>query len=119
MKSTTETHSRRVRFSFWTIFLGGLAAVAAASWSSADFHAGAQTPPRKSTDPPIAASGKLGQDLFLAIDHRDLAAVQALLAKGADPNARNGLEFTPLHVAAASHQKDVMEALLHDGAKPD
>jgi len=74
---------------------------------------------RRTTDPPVPAQGKLGQDLFLAIDHRDLAGVQALIKRGADTNARNGLEFTPLDVAAASHQPDVMKALLGAGAKPD
>lgn len=73
---------------------------------------------RRSTDPPVAAKGKLGQDLFLAIDHRDSAAVDALLRQGADPNAKNGLEFTPMDIAAASHQTDVMRKLLDAGADP-
>ena len=72
---------------------------------------------RKSTDPPIAPHGNLGQDLFLAIDHRSLADVQALIKKGADPNCRNGLEFTPLYIAAASHQTNVMDALVKAGAQ--
>lgn len=74
---------------------------------------------RKTTDPPLASRGKLGQDLFMAIDRRDLAAVEALIKKGADPNSTNGLEFTPLYIAAASHQPDVMKALLAGGAKAD
>lgn len=74
---------------------------------------------RKTTDPPIAGRGKLGQDLFLAIDHRDMAGVKTLLSKGADPNSRNGLEFTPLYIAAASYQMDVMGELLKAGAEPD
>jgi ankyrin repeat protein len=74
---------------------------------------------RRSIDPPVAAHGKLGQELFLAIDHRDLAMVRSLIQKGADPNALNGLEFSPLYIAAASHQNEVMEALLKAGAKPD
>jgi len=74
---------------------------------------------RSTNDPPVPPKGKLGQDLFLAIDHHDAAAVDALLGKGADPNARNGLEFTPLAIAAASHQVDVMKALLKAGAEPD
>jgi ankyrin repeat protein len=74
---------------------------------------------RKSTDPPVAAKGKLGQDLFLAIDHRDVKGVQSLIKKGADPNARNGLELTPLHIASASWQMDVMQTLLLAGAQPD
>lgn len=78
---------------------------------------GPQREHRRSTDPPIPARGKLGQELFLAIDHRDTEAVKSLLARGADPNSRNGLEFTPLYVAAASHQPEVMEALI--AAKAD
>ncbi len=74
---------------------------------------------RKTTDPPTMPRGNKGQDLFLAVNHRDAAAVQALLKQGADPNSRNGLEFTPLDVAAASHQTDVMETLLQSGAKVD
>jgi len=65
------------------------------------------------------ATGKLGQDLFLAIDHRDNSGVTALIKKGADANSRNGLEMTPLDIAAASHQADVMQLLLDAGAKTD
>lgn len=65
------------------------------------------------------AKGKFGQDLFLAIDHRNLAEVQELIKKGADPNSRNGLEFTPLYIAAASHQPQAMKALIDAGAKID
>jgi ankyrin repeat protein len=74
---------------------------------------------RTSRDAPVAARGKLGQELFLAITHRDLAAVQSLLARGADPNARNALEMTPLLIAAAVGQVPVVQALLRAGAKLD
>lgn len=74
-------------------------------------------PTRTSNDPPIGAKGRLGQDLFLAIDHRDLAGVQAFLKQGADPNASNGLGLSPLDIAVASHQDDVAETLLQAGAK--
>ncbi|MFI5384734.1 MAG: ankyrin repeat domain-containing protein [Fimbriimonadales bacterium] len=116
--------SPTVRFVFWTIPVC-LAAAAASSGSSAYTPAPSRNRPgqersaRKTTDPPVAARGKLGQDLFLAIDHRDLSGVQTLIKEGADPNARNGLEFTPLYIAAASHQDDVMQALLGAGAQPD
>lgn len=99
------------RFVFWAVVLGGFGVCLAAPWQ--------QPPPRKTTDPPVPARGKMGQDLFLAIDHRDLAGVQALLKQGADPNSRNGLEFTPLAIAAASHQADIMQALLAGGAEPE
>lgn len=74
---------------------------------------------RRSTDPPVPARGKLGQELFIAIGMRDTKAVDSLLKQGADPNARNGLEFTPLYMAAASHQTDVMRTLIGAGANPE
>lgn len=115
--------TRRVRFVCWTLLAAGIATAATSPWSGIDFSSlgGAHQGPsgRKTTDPPVAARGKFGQDLFLAIDHRNLAEVQSLIKNGADPDARNGLEFTPLAIAAASHQTDVMEVLLKAGAKPD
>lgn len=81
--------------------------------------AGQQPQGRKSTDPPMASRGKMAQELFLAIDHRDTATVKALLKQGADPNSRNGLTFTPLYLASASHQPEVMNALLEAGADPN
>ncbi len=72
---------------------------------------------RKTTDPPVMPTGKMGQDLFLAIDHRDAKEVERLLKAGADPNSRNGLEFTPLYIAAASHQPLAVDALLMAGAQ--
>ncbi len=93
-----------------------------ALWSTDVFAGGSESlfgqnqQSRTSTDPPIANEGKLGQDLFLAIDHRDLSEVKALIKRGADVNARNGLQFVPLYIAAASYQPDVMTALLEAGA---
>lgn len=60
---------------------------------------------------------KLGQELFLAVTHRDAAAVRSLLARGADPNARNYLQLTPLMFAAASRQPEVVQHLLAAGAQ--
>src|SRR5579883_1908959 len=95
-----------------TILIGGAAAM---TWSAAAGVSAGQPPGkpagrqahRKTTEAPVAAKGRLGQDLFLAIDHRDLPLVKTLLKRGADPNSRNGLEFVPLYIAAASHQTDV------------
>jgi ankyrin repeat protein len=72
---------------------------------------------RTSRDAPVPSHGKMGPDLFLAINSGNLAGVKSLLSRGADPNARNGLEMTPLMLAAASNQTEVMEALLGAGAK--
>jgi ankyrin repeat protein len=116
MGKNQRTHSRKLRLVVGASLAGCLAIASAASWPMLvhGFQQG-----RKSTDPPTMSKGKLGQDLFLAIDHRDLAGVQALLKNGADPDSRNGLELTPLDIAAASHQLDVMKALLAAGAKAD
>jgi ankyrin repeat protein len=90
------------------------------AWSLTDSHHRDQVKQvRKSTEPPIAGHGKLGQDLFLAIDHRNINEVKSLLKNGADPNSRNGLEFTPLYIASASYQMDVMGELLRAGADAD
>ena len=54
-------------------------------------------------------------DLFAASD--DLAAVQRLLAAGADPNARSKTETTPLMAAASGNGPiEVLDALLGKGA---
>src|SRR5947209_4140955 len=74
---------------------------------------------RSSRDAPVQPQGQLGQELFMAVGPGDLAGVQSLLAHGADPNARNGLQMTPLLIAASSGQVPVVEALLHGGAKLD
>jgi ankyrin repeat protein len=53
--------------------------------------------------------------LHLAVDHPD--AVRLLLARGADPNARDvGDNATPLHVAAARRALETVRALLDAGA---
>ena len=114
----TTTHRIVLR----ALGLGALTVIAAAPWAGI-FVGDKKNKPaqsqRKSTDAPIAPTGKLGQDLFFALDHRDLATLQDLIKKGADPNARNGLEFTPLYIAAASHQPQAMKALIDAGAKID
>lgn len=112
------TPSRSIKLSTLVLVVGalGIGAAMASQQGTPEVKAAHS---RASTDPPIPPRGKLGQDLFLAIDHRDLPVVKSLIEKGADPNARNGLEFTPLYIAAASHQLDVMEALLKAGAQVD
>ena len=112
---TGSLRSRTHRMILSTILLGSTIAIVA----SPSILAGSFLQVRKTTDPPVAAKGKFGQDLFLAIDHRDLSSVQALIKKGADPNSRNGLEFTPLYLASASYQMDVMQELIKAGASPD
>jgi ankyrin repeat protein len=55
--------------------------------------------------------------LFEAVQADDAARVRALLAGGADPDAREpGDNATPLHVAVARGQLDVVRALVDAGA---
>lgn len=66
----------------------------------------------------MAASGYAADDspLFEAVKKGDKAAVEALLAKGADVNAKDGYGDTPLHNAAYYGKKDIVELLLDKGA---
>lgn len=116
MKLRQLTASPKARLIILGVLTGNLA-IAAGTLSMN--HIAQQKGSRKSTEAPIMPKGKMGQDLFLAIDHRNTAEVQALLKKGADPNSRNGLEFTPLYIASASYQMDVMGDLLKAGADVD
>src|SRR5258706_13335744 len=54
--------------------------------------------------------------LHTAAQNGDLDAVRALLAQGADPNAREAGDNTyPLHWAAAAKHVDIVRALLDAG----
>lgn len=110
--------SVRARAFYWLCLAGGLAS---AGFTFAGPIAGEilKATGRRSNEAPVPARGKLGQDLFLAINHRNVEEVRTLLNKGADPNSLNGLEIRPLFLAAASYQMDVMQELLKAGAVPD
>jgi hypothetical protein len=54
--------------------------------------------------------------LHSAAAGRHLTIMQALLAHGADPNARQADDFTPLHAAAQNGQIEMVELLLAHGA---
>lgn len=110
-------HAHRVRLFVGFLAAGLFAFALAVPGLEQDGNQGA--PKRASTAPPMPPGGKLGQELFLAIDHRDLEEVKTLLKSGADPNAYNGLGFSPLYIASASHQLGTMQALLDAGARVD
>ena len=57
-----------------------------------------------------------GQVLLQATEAGDLVQMQALLAQGAEVNARNAYGWTPLHVATAGGDPAVVDLLLQHGA---
>lgn len=64
----------------------------------------------------IAGCSDSTADLHRAAHEGDLATVKRLVASGADVNARDELESTPLHYATNQYHADVMKFLLETGA---
>jgi len=68
--------------------------------------------------PPSAAELAGYSGLHAAAARGDVPAIDALLARGADANARDGHGRTPLHVAAHMSQAGAARALVKGGADP-
>src|SRR3989442_2446634 len=62
------------------------------------------------------AAQRAGQELLQATEAGDVLHMEALLAQGAEVNARNAHGWTPLHVAAAGGDPAVVALLLKHGA---
>src|SRR3954454_5064578 len=60
---------------------------------------------------PSAAEQSAYTGLHRAAARGDVTEIKALLAKGGNPNARDGAGRTPLHVAAFASQYDAVRAL--------
>jgi ankyrin repeat protein len=74
--------------------------------------AAAQVPP---SDAEVAAY----RGLHAAAARGDAAEIGRLLASGADPNARDPYQRTPLHVGTYRREHDAMRALVKAGADPN
>lgn len=100
-----------VRLFLVTCCVGGLAVGAAV--------AGAQGPGGGPPMGPPSPQQMMMPDMFLAAARGDAEGLKVLIARGADPNCRNFLSLTPLHIAAAAGQMESVRALLGAGAGVD
>jgi ankyrin repeat protein len=92
-----------------------LAAVGAVSTEATELAA----PVRLAQMAPTAAERQRYTGLHAAAARGDTAEVERLLARGADPNARDDHDRTPLHVAAFGSHYDTTRALVRGGADPN
>lgn len=75
---------------------------------------------KRGADVKIASANAMRvQPLHSAVAQGSVAAVKALLAAGADPNARQQGGFTPLLVASARGQLEIVKLLVLNGADPN
>jgi ankyrin repeat protein len=69
--------------------------------------------------PPGAAEIAAYTGLHAAAARGDLVAIEAAIARGADPNAREAYGRTPVHVATFARRRDAVRALARAGADLD
>jgi ankyrin repeat protein len=74
--------------------------------------------PAQAQVPPSAAEIAAYSGLFAAAARGDASEISRLAAAGADVNARDGHQRTPLHVAAHGGHQDAVRALVKAGANP-
>jgi ankyrin repeat protein len=71
------------------------------------------------TDAALRSGPSNPMALFACAQRGDLVRAKELLAAGADPNVKTSFGHFPLHEAASSGEKDMVELLLANGAKVD
>lgn len=69
--------------------------------------------------PPNIRDESLETPLMVAVLKKNYDIAELLVASGADVNAMDRLEFTPLYCAVGSGQEEMTRMLLHAGANPD
>ncbi|KIQ37164.1 ankyrin [Variovorax paradoxus] len=90
----------------WTLILAGALGVGASAGVSAQV-------------PPLAAEVLAYEGLHKAAWHGDLPKLKALVAAGANLDARDGKGRTPLHVATYARQREAIKLLAKAGANID
>jgi ankyrin repeat protein len=70
----------------------------------------------ETTETEIPYPGYLGEELLETAEEGDVQEVRSLIEEGADVNARDEDDFTPLHVAAEYGHTDVAALLIEWGA---
>lgn len=90
----------------WTLILAGALGVGASAGVSAQV-------------PPLAAEVLAYEGLHKAAWHGDLPRLKALVASGANLDARDAKGRTPLHVAAYARQREAIKLLAKAGANID
>jgi ankyrin repeat protein len=69
-----------------------------------------------SLPPSTAGAEDLNEELLAAARRSDVAAVKALLAKGADANAKSSYDVTAISFAADRGSLEIVQTLLEHGA---